>query len=71
MPVRHYRVPDMSCQHCKSTLEGALAGLAEVETVEVDLNALDVTVTGAASDAEIRTAIEEAGYEVTGVVVVP
>ena len=71
MPVRHYRVPDMSCQHCKSTLEGALAGLAGVEMVEVDLKALDVTVTGAASDAEIRTAIEEAGYEVTGVVVVP
>jgi copper chaperone len=71
MPVRHYRVPEMSCQHCKSTLEGALAGLAGVEMVEVDLKALDVTVTGTASDSEIRTAIEEAGYEVTGVVVVP
>jgi len=71
MPIRHYRVPDMSCQHCKSAIEGALAGIAGVESVEVDLSALDVTVSGAASDAELRAAIEEAGYEVTGVVVVP
>ena len=69
MPVRHYRVPEMSCQHCKSTIEASLAGVAGVEGVEVDLTALDVTVTGTASDDEVRTAIEEAGYEVAAVVV--
>jgi copper chaperone len=71
MPVRHYRVPEMSCQHCKSAIEGSLAGVAGVDTVEVDLSTLEVTVTGVASDDEIRAAIEEAGYEVAGVVVAP
>ncbi len=71
MPVRHYRVPDMTCQDCKSTIEGALTSMAGVETVQVDLSTLDVTVTGTASDTDIRTALEEAGYEVAGVVVVP
>jgi copper chaperone CopZ len=37
-----------------------------VETVEIDLRSLDVSVVGAASDEAVRTAIEEAGYEVTG-----
>ena len=69
MPVRHYRVPDMSCQHCRSAIEASLAGVAGVEAVDVDLSALEVTVTGTASDHEVRTAIEEAGYEVAGVVV--
>jgi copper chaperone len=71
MPVRHYRVPEMSCQHCKSAIESSLAGVAGVDTVEVDLSTLEVTVTGAASDGELRAAIEDAGYEVAGVVVVP
>jgi copper chaperone len=71
MPVRHYRVPEMSCQHCKSAIEASLAGVPGVDKVEVDLNALEVTVTGAAADGDVRTAIEEAGYEVAGVVVVP
>jgi copper chaperone CopZ len=68
MPVRQYRVPEMSCQHCKSAIEASLAGVAGVETVDVDLGTLNVTVTGAASDEAVRAAIEEAGYEVAGVV---
>ena len=71
MPVRHYRVPQMSCDHCKSAIEGSLSGVLGVETVEIDLRSLDVSVVGAASDEAVRTAIEEAGYEVTGVIVVP
>ncbi len=71
MPVRHYRVPQMLCEHCKSAIQGSLAGVLGVETVEIDLRFLDVTVVGAVSDAAVRAAIEEAGYEVTGVVVVP
>ena len=71
MPVRHYRVPQMSCEHCMSAIQGSLAGILGVEAVEIDLRSLDVTVVGAVSDEAVRTAIEEAGYEVTGVVMVP
>jgi copper chaperone len=71
MPVRHYRVPEMSCQHCKSAIEASLAGVDGVEAVEIDLTTLDVAVTGTPADDEVRAAIEEAGYEVAGVVVVP
>jgi copper chaperone len=71
MPVRRYRVPEMSCQHCKTTIEASLAEVPGVEAVEIDLTTLDVAVSGTPSDDEVRAAIEEAGYEVAGVVVVP
>jgi copper chaperone CopZ len=54
-----------------SAIQGSLAGILGVEAVEIDLRSLDVTVVGAVSDEAVRTAIEEAGYEVTGVVMVP
>ena len=60
-----YSVPGMSCGHCKVAVEQELRGVAGVETVDVDLDTKLVTVAGPSlSDAELRAAIDEAGYDV-------
>jgi copper chaperone len=58
-----YSVPGISCDHCKRAIEGEVSAVADVESVEVDVEARRVTVVGG-DDAEIRAAIDEAGYEV-------
>ncbi len=52
-------VPDMSCGHCKASVEAALAPIAT--KVEVDLPARRVTAEGAASAALVK-ALEEIGF---------
>ncbi|HUZ21264.1 MAG TPA: heavy-metal-associated domain-containing protein [Acidimicrobiales bacterium] len=59
-----YRVPGMTCDHCKTAVRGELSSVAGVETVEVDLDTKLVTVTGSGLDDQVlRAAIDEAGYE--------
>lgn len=58
-----YSVPEISCGHCKDTIEGALAVVSGVETVAVDIDAKTVTVRGG-DDATIVNAIEDVGFDV-------
>jgi copper chaperone CopZ len=59
-----YRVPGMTCEHCKSAVAEELSALPGVESVAVDLDAKLVEVTGRSlDDAALRAAIDEAGYE--------
>lgn len=62
-------VPEIHCDHCKSSLEGAVGGLDGVESVEVSVPeaTLDVTFNeGSVSLDRITQAIEEQGYSVDG-----
>jgi copper ion binding protein len=61
---RTYSVPGISCGHCKAAIEGEVGEVAGVTLVEVDVEARTVRVLGAADDAAIVAAIDEAGYEV-------
>jgi copper chaperone len=55
----------MSCAHCTAAIEGEISRVAGVVSVSADLDTKLVTVRGAGlSDAELRAAIDEAGYEV-------
>ncbi|MBW3620928.1 MAG: cation transporter [Actinobacteria bacterium] len=63
---RTYSVPEISCGHCKASIEGEVGKLSDVDTVVVDIDARTVTVEGQASDEAIKAAIDEAGYEVVG-----
>ena len=56
-------VPDISCGHCKSTIEAAVEGLSDVHGVNVDIDTKTVTVVGGHAEA-IVAAIEDAGYDV-------
>jgi copper chaperone CopZ len=59
-----YRVPGMSCGHCKSAVESEVRAVAGVQFVDADLETKVVTVRGnALDDAALRAAIDEAGYE--------
>ena len=63
-----YSVPGVSCAHCKQAIEGEVSQVQGVESVEVDLDAKTVTVSGDPLDeTAIVGAIDEAGYEVAGV----
>jgi copper chaperone len=63
-----YRVPGMSCGHCKQAVSEELLRVEGVESVEVDLETKLVVVRGTGfDDAQLRAAIEEAGYAAAAV----
>ena len=64
MTTRTYSVPGISCGHCKNAIEGELAPLDGVESALVDIDAKTVTVVGEITEADVRAAVDEAGYEV-------
>ena len=66
--TRVLSVPDMSCGHCKATVEKALRAVDGVERASVDLEAKTVAVEHSDSVSEdvLRGAVTEAGYSVAG-----
>ena len=60
-------VPDMSCGHCKATVERALLELEGVDRALVDLDAKTVVVEHAdgIDVARLSAAVSDAGYAVT------
>ena len=59
-----YRVPGINCGHCRSAITEELSEVAGVTEIDVDIEGKTVTVAGHAAAAEVRAAIEAAGYEV-------
>jgi copper chaperone len=55
-------IPDMSCGHCKATVEKALASVPGAGDVAVDLAARTASVTGPAETAALLAALDAAGY---------
>ena len=65
MTTTTFRVPGMTCGHCRQAVTTELSKLAGVSTVEVDLDTKAVTVTSGAvlAWAQIAEAVDEAGFE--------
>lgn len=67
MTITRVSVPEVHCDHCKASIEGAVSRAKGVDRVEVDLAARHVTV---AHNAEITGVgelvglIEDQGYDV-------
>lgn len=64
-PVREFAVEGLTCGHCVSTVEKAVAALDGIESAAVELvpgGRSRLTVAGGASDAAVRTAVTAAGY---------
>ncbi len=60
-------VPEISCGHCKSSIEGAVGALAGITGVEVDIEGRTVDVTFEDGSVDLPTivdAIEGQGYTV-------
>lgn len=58
-------VPDMSCGHCKASIETALAAVPGAQPVTVDLPARRLAVGGTAPVATIVAALAEIGFPAT------
>ena len=54
----------MMCPHCKAMVEKVCKAVPGITDAVVDLQAKNVTVTGDADVAALKTAIIDAGYEV-------
>ncbi|MEA2058362.1 MAG: copper ion binding protein [Actinomycetota bacterium] len=67
MTSKTLSVPEISCGHCKSSIEGAVApldGVARVE-VQVDEKTVDIDYDGTDGTFDaIVAAIEDSGYDV-------
>ena len=60
-----YNVPGVTCEHCSAAITKEVGTVAGVQSVEVDLEQKLVTVRGQSiSDAAVRAAIGDAGYDV-------
>ncbi len=58
-------VPEMSCGHCKTTIEKAVAGVDADARVSVDLENRTVSIESAIADAALIDALKAGGYEAT------
>lgn len=58
-------VPDMTCNHCKATVETALGAVPQAGAVTVDLTTRKVEVSGPAPAADLIKALDAAGYAAT------
>lgn len=62
-----FNVPDIHCDHCATSIEGAVGAIEGVEKVKVQIadRTVDVTYDDASVELDaIVTAIEQQGYEV-------
>ena len=60
-------VPEISCAHCKQSIEGAVGKLAGVDSVTVDIEPRSVSLVfddSTVDIGQIKAAIEDVGYEV-------
>lgn len=61
------RITGMSCGHCSARVQKALLALAGTDKAEVSHESGVAKYVGTASDEQIAKAVEDAGYEVTGI----
>jgi copper chaperone len=66
MTQKTFSVPDISCGHCKTSIEGAVKSLKGVSRVEVDVDKKLVKVVFDPPEAiaMIVNAIEDQGYQI-------
>ena len=67
MTMMTISVPEIHCDHCKHSIEGALAPLPGVASAQVDVEARTVTVEvdeSLTDRGRLVAAIEDQGYDV-------
>lgn len=61
--MTRFNVPEMSCNHCKASIEKAIKGVDAAAEIDVDLDAKTVAVESRITEAALVDAIKDAGYE--------
>lgn len=55
-------IPDMSCGHCAGVISNTIKGLDKGAVIEFDMAAHTATVATSAGQAEVCSALAQAGY---------
>ena len=55
-------LPDMSCGHCKTAVEGAVRTLDQTAALDFDMDKREVTINTEVADADVIKAVADAGY---------
>ncbi len=58
-----YTVRGMTCGHCVASVTEEVQAVPGVQSVDVELDSGRLTVTGDIEESTVRTAVEEAGYQ--------
>lgn len=61
--TREYKINGMNCAHCRASVEKAIAGVPQVEKVNVDLSTGIATVVGDAPISLVEEAVRQAGFD--------
>ena len=63
-----FNVPEISCDHCKSTIVNTLSNIESIESVDVDIETKDVTLESSneVSLDLVKSLLDEQGYTVVG-----
>ncbi|MGJ4849141.1 heavy-metal-associated domain-containing protein [Bacillota bacterium Meth-B3] len=65
MTTKTIMIEGMSCGHCKAHVEKALNAIPGASaTVDLAKHTATVTLTGPVDDAQLKSAVEDAGYDV-------
>ncbi len=61
-----FNVPEISCDHCKSTIVNTLSNIESIESVDVDIETKDVTLESSneVSLDLVKSLLDEQGYTV-------
>jgi copper chaperone CopZ len=62
-----FHIPDMSCGHCKATVEKTIRALDPAAQIEFDMAARRISVESSTDAGRVRTALAEAGYPAASV----
>lgn len=62
-----FHIPDMSCGHCKATVEKTIHALDPAARIEFDMAARRISVESSTDEARVKTSLAEAGYPAVSV----
>ena len=65
--MKTFHIPDMSCGHCKATVEKAIKGLDPKAHINFDMDARQIALDSDMAPAHVHAALAEAGYPATPV----
>jgi copper chaperone len=60
-----FHIPDMSCGHCKATVEKAIHTLDPEAQIDFDMEARRIELDSRAKAADVRSVLAAAGYSAT------
>lgn len=61
--MSRFSIPDMTCGHCKKTVETALHGLDAQARIDVDLEKREIELHTSAPTDQVLAVLKSAGYE--------